>query len=108
MLAACSTTTTVDPLGTAHPPNADSCDVEIFETQAPSGPFEKIGKIESHIKKNLFFSSRAPLKDEAFRELQRQACSLGGDAVVIDDYVESAASEMKHVHVWATVLKVAK
>jgi hypothetical protein len=30
---------------------------------------------------------------------------LGGNVVVIDDHIESSASEFSHVHVWATVLK---
>ena len=60
------------------------------------------------MKKNLFFGGKVQLEDEAFKELKRKACSLGGDAVLIDDYIESSASEMTHVHVWATVVKFTK
>ena len=45
------------------------------------------------------------LEDEAFKELRIKTCELGGDAVIIYDSIETAVSEMTHVHVWATVIK---
>jgi hypothetical protein len=58
-----------------------------------------IGKFESHIEKNFFFGGKVQLKDESFKELRIKACSLKGDAVIIDDSIETSVSEMTHVHV---------
>ena len=43
--------------------------------------------------------------NEVYKELSLKACSLGGDAVIIDDCIQSSVSEMTHIHVWATVIK---
>jgi hypothetical protein len=107
-LSACSTTTKVDPLGAKHPPGAGTCEIVFFEkARPPNASYESIGKVETHVQKNLFFGGRVNLKD-AFEELRSKACGLGGNAVIVDDYVESAAAEMSHVHVWARVLKLSR
>lgn len=85
LLAGCATNTTVTPITD-----------------------DSIAKIESHVRKNLFFGGRASLEDEAYAELRTKTCAAGGDAVVIDDYVEASALEFSHVHVWATAIKLAK
>ena len=105
LLASCATTTTVDNLGGNYKSKEKKCEIKFYKDTKPSEAYETIGKIESHIKKNFFFGGKVQLEDEAFKELRKQACNLGGDAVLIDDYIESSASEMSHVHVWATVVK---
>ena len=45
------------------------------------------------------------MEDEAYEELKEKACGLGGEGVIIDDFIESSAAEMSHVHVWATAIK---
>ena len=77
-----------------------------YNDEKPNNPYEVIGKIESHIEKNLFFGGKAKLEDEAYKELRLKACGLGGDAVIIDDSIETSAAETSHVHVWATVIKL--
>jgi hypothetical protein len=105
-LTACSTTTTVEPVGGARTARPADCEIEFVERgSSPSGAHATIARIESHVKRNRFFGGRVPLRDEALAELRRQACALGADKVRIDDIVESSASEMVHVHVWATALK---
>ena len=108
-LTSCSTTTKVDPFGSSYPANPENCEIKFFKKMTPpTEPYETLGKIETHLQKNFFFGGKVHLKDDAFCELRLKACNLGGNAVIIDDYVESSASEMSHVHVWARVLKVSK
>jgi len=108
LLSACATTTQVNKLGSGYQAKDKECEIQFFKDTKPTELYEAIGKIESHIKKNFFFGGKVQLEDEAFKELRLKACNLGGDAVIIDDYIESSASEMTHVHVWATVLKLFK
>jgi hypothetical protein len=104
-LAACATETRVSKLSSNYPAKPEGCDIKIYKDTKPTEQYETLGKIESHIKRNFFLGGRVNLVDEGFQELRQKACELGGDAVVIDDYMESAVSEMTHVHVWATVVK---
>jgi hypothetical protein len=107
-LGGCSTTTNVTNLGSADPISPEQCEVRITEkSNAPNLPFETLGKLETHVQRNLFFGGRASLED-AYDELRVKACQMGGNLVTIDDYMESSASEFSHVHVWATVLKASE
>ena len=105
ILSACATTTTVDKIGTALDSREDHCKVVFYKDSKPSKTYKIIGKLESHIQGNFFLGGKVNLEDDAYKELSRKACELGGEAVVIDDYMETSAAEMTHVHVWATVLK---
>ncbi len=69
---------------------------------------KNLAKIEAHVQKNLFFGGRVALEDDAYPELRLKACQLGGDIVIVDDYLASTASEFSHVHVWASVLRCVK
>lgn len=105
LLSACATTTKVDNLNSAYQSKNKDCEIQFYKDDQPQKNYETIGKIESHIKKNFFFGGKVQLEDEAFKELRIKACGLGGDAVIIDDSIETSASEMTHIHVWATVIK---
>jgi hypothetical protein len=105
LLTACATTTKVDNLDSAYNAKEKDCEIRFYNDEKPNNPYEVIGKIESHIEKNLFFGGKAKLEDEAYKELRLKACGLGGDAVIIDDSIETSAAETSHVHVWATVIK---
>ena len=105
LLSACATTTKVDRLNSSYKAKDKNCEIEFFKENQPQKKYEEIGKIESHIEKNVFFGGKVQLEDEAYTELRTKACSLGGDAVIINDCINTSASEMSHVHVWATVLK---
>lgn len=106
LVSGCATTTNVDRLNSAYQAKSKNCEIQFFKNDnQPQKDYEAIAKIESHIKKNFFFGGTVQLEDEAFKELRIKACDLGGDAVIIDDCVESSVSEMSHVHVWATVIK---
>jgi hypothetical protein len=105
LLSACATTTKVDNLNSAYQSKNKDCEIQFYKDDQPQKNYETIGKIESHIKKNFFFGGKVQLEDETFKELRIKACGLGGDAVIIDDSIETSASEMTHIHVWATVIK---
>ena len=76
MLPACATTTKVDTLGSTYQAKDKKCEIQFFKDEQPQNNYEIIGKIESHIKKNLFFGGKVQLEDEAFKELRIKACSL--------------------------------
>jgi hypothetical protein len=104
-LFGCSTATRVERIGPergAAPPN---CQVVVLERSASPNPSsEAIGKVESHIQRNFFLGGKVSLED-AYKELRAKACELGGDLVHVDDWLDSSAAEMTHLHVWATVYR---
>lgn len=106
LLASCATTTRVDASSGGHASQGSDCEVAFFKDAKPGPPFETLGKIESHIAQNFFFGGKARLEDEGYAELRAKACGLGGNAVVIDDHLQTSVSEMTHLHVWATVLRL--
>jgi hypothetical protein len=109
VLSSCSTTTKIDQLGSSYSAKPENCEITFFKkTKPPAEPYETLGKIETHLQKNFFFGGKVNLDDDAYQELRLKACQLGGNAVIVDEYVESSAAEMSHVHVWARVLKVSK
>jgi len=98
-------TTKVERLGAVYTPKPSNCEIAFYKRTGPEREFEVIGKIESHIKRDFFLGGVAGLEDEGYKELRKKACGLGGDAVVIDDHVETWSGEMTYLHVWATVVK---
>lgn len=105
LLSGCATTTKVEKTNYSSQSKEQDCEIVFYKDSKPSVPYIILGKVESHLKNNIFFGGTVQLEDEAYIELRMKACDLGGDFVVIDDYIETSASEMSHVHVWATVLK---
>jgi hypothetical protein len=105
LATACSTVTHTDSIGAPQASLDETCKVEIFTKLAMPQQYEVIGKIETHIKRNIFFGGSVRTEDEGYQELRVKACKLGGNAVVIDDSIETSSAEMRHVHIWARVLK---
>ena len=107
-LSACSTSSNVQVLDPQYQAKTDApqCEVTFFKKIKPEGKFDALAKIESHVQRNVFFGGDAKLEVEAYAELKKKACGVGGNAVIIDDYVESRAAEFSHVHVWATAVKL--
>jgi hypothetical protein len=105
-LAGCATSTLVIPLVPDVAVSPGGCHANVIDRggAVPAG-YQEIAKIESHIKRNFFFGGRVTLLEDAYRELRVNACQVGGDQVRVDDFVESAAAEMSHVQVWATVFR---
>ena len=108
ILSGCATTIKVEKTNISFQPKEQDCEIIFYKDSKPSEPYITIGKVESHIKNNIFFGGTVQLEDEAYKELRTKACDLGGNSVIIDDYIETSAAEMSHVHVWATVLKIPK
>lgn len=106
LLSACATSTTVTPLVPGLAAGTQGCEVRVIDRggSVPTG-HAAIATVDSHMKRNVFFGGRVTLRDEAYAELRRKACELGGDQVRVDDFLETAAGEMTHVHVWATVFR---
>jgi len=105
LFSSCATTTKLDTIGTPLDSRGSDCKVDFYKDGNPSRAYRVIGKIESHIVKNIFFGRKANLENDAYEELRQKACELGGEGVIINDSVESSAAELTHVHVWATVLR---
>lgn len=106
LLSACSTTSTVQVIDPKYQANATNCTVTFFKKVKPDGKYETLAQIESHVQRNMFFGGDAKLEDEAYAELKTKTCGVGGNAVIINDFVESRAAEFSHVHVWATSIKL--
>lgn len=106
LLTACATNTTVTVADNKYQTTETSCSIQFFNRSKPDASYETLAKIESHVQKNMFFGRTAKLEADAYAELQKKVCAVGGNAVVIDDYVESSASEFSHVHVWATAIRL--
>jgi hypothetical protein len=109
-LPACSSSTfvKVKNLKNTYQAKEQNCSIQFYINNKPEQKYEVIGDIESHIEKNFFLGGKVQLEDEAFRVLRKKACSLGGDAVIINDHIETSVSETTHIHVWATVIKYLK
>lgn len=105
LLISCSTVTHVESPNTGFEPKGSDCNIQFFNGTIVKKNYITLSKVESHIEKNLFFGGKVNLDDEAFDELRQRACELGGDGVVIDDYIETSALEFTHIHVWATIIK---
>ena len=105
-LAGCATSTVVTPSTSHVASSLVGCHAHVIDRGgAVPGGYEEVARIESHIKRNFFFGGRVTLLEDAYKELRAKACEVGGDQVRVDDFLESAAAEMTHVHVWATVFR---
>lgn len=106
LIVGCSTVTQVNRVGSSLPSYDQDCKVEVFNKSLMPPKYETIGKIETHIQRNIFFGGETHTNDDGTKELRRKVCALGGNGVVIDDSIETSAAEMRHVHIWARALKV--
>lgn len=106
LLSACSTTSNVQMVDAKYQASQPDCAVAFFKQTKPDGKFETLAQIESHVKRNVFFGGDAKLEGEAYAELKKKTCGIGGNGVIINDYVESRAAEFSDVHVWATAIKI--
>jgi hypothetical protein len=104
---ACSTKTTLTAPPASNARTAGDCRVEIYpdRKKKPERPYEIITRAESHVQRNFFFGGKATLDDDAYTELRKQACRVGADAILIEDVIESKASEFSHIHLWAELVR---
>ena len=103
LLAGCVThRSQFTPLAGPQPPRAEGCEVEIFHDRRPDRAFLPVARIDVHIEYSLW--SR-PSLDDAAREVKRQACLAGADAVIDLEERRGAHIETKRYHVTATGIK---
>ncbi|MBY0572297.1 MAG: hypothetical protein K2P84_01335 [Undibacterium sp.] len=108
LVSACSTITHVEQIGNNKTPLEKDCEVTVIEKTKLLATYEVLGKIETHIKGNIFFGGSVKTNDEGYKELRAKSCALGGNAFVIDDSMETSSAEMRHVHIWARVFNIPK
>lgn len=106
LLSACGTTTKVNVINSNYKAKEKNCEIQFFKDNKTQKRYDEIAKIESHIKRDVFLGGEVQLEDEAYRELRVKTCEVGGDAVIIEDSIATSASEMSHIHVWATAIKL--
>lgn len=109
VLSSCSSNTKIEQIDYSYPASSRGCEVEFFQRAVPpSKPYKTVAKIETHVQKNFFFGGKVDLENDAYPELKLKACDLGGNAIVVENVVESKAAEFSHVHVWASVIRISK
>ena len=107
-LSACTdVTTTVQRQGVEASAKPKDYTIQIFREAKPPGPYETLGKVETHVQRNFFAGGGVQL-EEAYQELRQKGCGLGGDGIIIDHVIETKATENTHIHVWATVIRTGK
>lgn len=106
-LGACSSSTRLSVPSAAPAVSQKGCVVDIYadKNQKPDRAYRELSKAESRIRRNIFFGGKATLEDDAYAELRLQACKIGADAVIIEDYIVSSAAELSHVYVWAVLVR---
>jgi hypothetical protein len=90
-LAGCATSQgSFQALDQAHPARPENCEVEIFKAGAPDKAYALISKLNVHLEKTFFISSDF---ESAAKELKRQACLSGADAII--DLKETSSSYLE-------------
>ncbi|MBL6749121.1 MAG: hypothetical protein ISP90_01300 [Nevskia sp.] len=99
VLSACTTQGSFRELGTSYPPKPGNCEIEIFKGSDPGKPYIRISKINVHLEKTHFVHSDL---SSASKELKRQACLSGADALIELSESSSGYLETRMYNVTAT------
>jgi len=101
----CSTTQThFRPLGPVYPARLANAPVELFESGAPSRPFERIARLDVHFEKTALVSTS---HETALKALQAEARAAGADAIIDIDERRSRINETLVLHVTGTGIRYA-
>jgi hypothetical protein len=101
-VVACATTQgNFRPLGKTYPPKPATFEVQVFQSTAPTQPFERIARVDAHFEKTHFVSTSL---DAAIEELKKQARAAGADAIIEIDERRSRLNETMILHVSATAI----
>jgi hypothetical protein len=96
----CATTQSrISFLGEHYPPRATDAAVEVFRDGVPDKPFNRIARLDVHLEKTGFVTSRF---EDALPELKKQARQAGADAVIEIQEMRSQILETMVYHVTAT------
>ena len=85
-------------LDRAYPERPADAPVEVFTTGEPSHPFVRVARLDVHLEKTGFVTSKL---SEALPELKRQARRAGCDAIVAITERRSEILETRVYHVTA-------
>jgi hypothetical protein len=83
------------PLGQAYPPKPADFAVEIFESNAPTRPFERIARLDTHFEKTHLMTTA---RDAGVAELRKQARAAGADAIIEVREMRSRVGETFILH----------
>jgi hypothetical protein len=99
-VAGCATTQgTFRPLAQSQPPKPAGVAIEVFESGAPTRPFERIARLDAHFEKTHFIHTT---HEAGIAELQRQARLAGADAVIDVRETRSRVGETFILHLTGT------
>jgi putative heavy-metal-binding protein len=99
-VSGCATTQSrISFLGEHYPPRAADVAVEVFRDGVPDRPFNRIARLDVHLEKTGFVTSRF---EDALPELKKQARQAGADAVIEIQETRSQILETMVYHVTAT------
>jgi hypothetical protein len=100
LTAGCATTQSrYEFLAERYPPRAADATVEVFRSGLPQVPFKRIARLDVHLEKTGFMTSRF---EDALPELKKQARQAGADAVIEIEERRSQVLETMVFHVTAT------
>ena len=89
-------------LAERYPPRAADAAVEVFRSGLPQVPFKRIARLDVHLEKTGFVTSRF---EDALPELKTQARQAGADAIIEIDERRSQVLETMVYHVTATAVR---
>jgi hypothetical protein len=96
----CATTQShISFLGEHYAPHTADAAVEVFRDGVPSRAFNRIARLDVHLEKTGFVTSRF---EDALPELKKQARQAGADAVIEIEEKRSQILETMVYHVTAT------
>jgi len=100
LAAGCATTQSRHEfLAERYPPRAADAAVDVFRSGLPQMPFKRIARLDVHLEKTGFMTSRF---EDALPELKKQARQAGADAVIEIEERHSQVLETMVYHVTAT------
>ena len=89
----------VERTGLSRPPREKNCEIQFSQQKAPEREHEVLGRIEVWVRRNKLTMGRRAVYEEAEPELQKQACQLGAEAVVVVQQTVSHSGEFKLLYV---------
>jgi hypothetical protein len=92
-------------LGYLYSPKQVECDIRILSSKKPNNPHVVIGKVKSHVRRNMIITNDETPKQDLENEIRKQGCALGGDIIIIDKIVDKTSGSSGHLEAWSTVIK---
>jgi len=95
----------VQNLGYLYPPKDADCDIRVLSSKKLEKPHIVIGKVDTHIRRNMAMTFDETLKEDLEKELRKQGCSLGGDMVIIDELADKNSDTSGYLRARSSVIK---